>query len=262
MVLLTADEKKQFNSLGYLVIKNVLDNGEVDKLTPIVDRIYNEKSRPGHRLLLTDFLQYSPKFLSLIDNPKVLPVIGSILGFNISLYFTQMIISPPAIKVDHDYQFRPSSAVGWHQDGQCVNNDIKGPRPRLSVKAAFYLTDCSKPGTGNMILIPGDMKEKEPSPERKNNAIPLCVNKGDVVIFDRRLWHTSGENFSGRTRKVLFFGYGYRWLTPADNMTVAQYWDKVNPVKKQLLRYIKRGNEPYNPILDGDLPLKTHIEAL
>lgn len=260
MDFLTADEEKQFNNLGYFVVKNVLSNERVSELSSEVDRVHKAKSRPGHRLLLTDFLQYSPKFLDLIDNPKVLPKIGGILGFNISLYFTQMIVTPSALKVVDDYVFRPGQAVGWHQDGQFVNQSIIGPRPRLSLKAAFYLTDCERAGTGNMIIIPGDMKDEEPDNKRKSNAIPLCVNKGDVVIFDRRLWHTSGDNFSGRTRKVLFLGYGHRWLAAADDMTVSQYYPQANPVKKQLLRYKKRGNEAYNPVLPGDLPLKDWMQ--
>ena len=39
----------------------------------------------------------------------------------------------------------------WHQDGGRQNREIKtAPRPRLSVKLAYWLSDVSEPGRGNL----------------------------------------------------------------------------------------------------------------
>lgn len=35
-------------------------------------------------------------------------------------------------------------------------------------------------------------------------------------------------------RKVLFLGYGYRWLRPRDNMTVAHYMERSGPIRRQV----------------------------
>jgi ectoine hydroxylase-related dioxygenase (phytanoyl-CoA dioxygenase family) len=49
----------------------------------------------------------------------------------------------------------------------------------------------------------------------------VSVEAGDAIFFDRRIQHRSPTNWSpDTTRKVLFFGYSYRWLKPRDNMTV------------------------------------------
>jgi hypothetical protein len=37
------------------------------------------------------------------------------------------------------------------------------------------------------------------------------------------------------TWKVLFYGYGYRWLRPRDNMTVGHYMERSGPIRRQLL---------------------------
>ena len=46
--------------------------------------------------------------------------------------------------------------LGWHQDSGRVNRDLEGdPRPRISLKVAFFLTDTSVAGRGNFSVVPG-----------------------------------------------------------------------------------------------------------
>ena len=92
--------------------------------------------------------------------------------------------------------------------------------------------------------------------EKLKEAIPVLMNRGDAIIFDRRLWHTSTPNFSDITRKVIFYGYAYRWIAPADKMTVEKYWEESNPIRKQLLRYRKMGHEFHNPIHPDESALR------
>ena len=42
------------------------------------------------------------------------------------------------------------------------------------------------------------------------------MKPGTAVLFDRRMWHSRGWNYSEVTRKVLFIGYSYRWLRGLD----------------------------------------------
>ena len=90
----------------------------------------------------------------------------------------------------------------WHQDGGVVNRDLEtSPRPRLSVKVAFFLTDVSIPGRGNLVVLPGSQRTDriEPPADRSNDlpgAQPLLAGAGDAVMFDRRLWHMRSPNTS------------------------------------------------------------------
>ena len=51
-----------------------------------------------------------------------------------------------------------------------------------------------------------------------NKAIPILAKSGDVVLFDRRIWHSASVNTNQYDRIVLFYGYSYRWLKPRDNI--------------------------------------------
>ena len=65
--------------------------------------------------------------------------------------------------------------------------------------------------------------------------MPVCAKPGTAVFFDRRLWHTASPNWSDVTRKVLFYGYGYRWIRTKDDMTVADLLAAASPIRRQLL---------------------------
>ena len=257
---ITKEQREEFETNGFFIIKNALSEEEVNQYSSIVEKIHLDNAKTkDHRLLVRDIFGYSPSFLKLINHPKVFPKIWGILGSNISLYHTHLIVTPPG-KRPEPYVFNPKHTSGWHQDGQYMNIDIQFPnRPRLSMKSAFYFTDCDKAGMGNMIVIPGDFSDEYPTEERIQKAIPVLINKGDSIVFDRRLWHTAGMNFSKTTRKVAFFGYAYRWITPADDSNYEKFYDGSDPIVKQLLRYKNRPQGFHNPYLPEDCPLRQSI---
>ena len=123
-----------------------------------------------------------------------------------------------------------------------MNRDLEtSPRPRLSVKVAFFLTDVSVPGRGNLVVLPGSQRTDhvEPPADGSNDlpgAQPILAAAGDAVVFDRRLWHMRSPNTSAHTRKVLFLAYAYRWIRPRDDMPIpADLVATASPAQRQLL---------------------------
>ena len=61
-------------------------------------------------------------------------------------------------------------------------------------------------------------------------VMPVCIKAGTAVLFDRRMWHRRGINTSAVTRRVLFFGYSYRWLRGLDyNLILRRYTQQMRP---------------------------------
>jgi ectoine hydroxylase-related dioxygenase (phytanoyl-CoA dioxygenase family) len=257
---LTEEERSHFNETGYLIIENALSSEQVTALTTEVDRIYERKLSEGHdagkTMFYTDFVKDHPLFLELVDYDKVLPKVWEILGWNIYMYHTHLIITPPSGQQKSDTTF------GWHQDSGRVNLEMEShPRPRLSLKVAYFLSDLSEPDRGNFWIVPNShLKDSMPLSEnglgQPEGAIPVCVKPGTAVFFDRRLWHAASTNWSDITRKVLFYGYGYRWIRRKDDMTmVDKLLEKSDPIRRQMLGDGLNCNGYYTPT-DGDVPLK------
>jgi ectoine hydroxylase-related dioxygenase (phytanoyl-CoA dioxygenase family) len=114
----------------------------------------------------------------------------------------------------------------WHQDGGVQNRDLEtSPRPRMSVKVAYFLTDVSVPGRGNFVVLPGSHRLDAIDRPRAGNdvpgAVPILADPGDAVMFDRRLWHMRSPNRSRLTREALFLAYAYRWVRPRDDLKLS-----------------------------------------
>jgi ectoine hydroxylase len=256
---LTEEERQVFNETGYLILENALSPEQVEALTKEVDHIFDDKVKAGHdttkALFHPNFIPDNQLFLDLLDYEKVLPKVWGILGWNIYLYHAHMIVTPPSGAEQNDKTF------GWHQDSGRMNVEMESePRPRMSLKVAYFLSDISEPGRGNFWIVPNShLKNTMARPEsgigQLEGAIPVCVKPGTAVFFDRRLWHAASPNWSNVTRKVLFYGYGYRWIRTKDDMTVQDLYPKCDPIQRQLLGDGINCNGYYTPT-DEEVPLK------
>jgi ectoine hydroxylase-related dioxygenase (phytanoyl-CoA dioxygenase family) len=259
---LTEKERAAFNEKGYLIIEDALSQEQVAVLTAETDRIYERKVQEGHdsktALFYPNFIPDHEEFLNLVDYGRILPKVWGILGWNIYLYHAHMIVTPPSLRQKNDKTF------GWHQDSGRVNVEMEShPRPRLSLKVAYFLSDVSVPDRGNFWIVPGSHlndslqlpSDRQGQPE---GAIPVCVKPGTAVFFDRRLWHSDSPNWSDVTRKVLFYGYGYRWIRTKDDMTVQSLWDRCDPIRRQMLGAGVNCNGYYSPT-DADVPLRVWL---
>ena len=259
---LTDDERRQFEATGYLVVRDALDPAMTARLLAAVDRLDAREraaDQQGKLLSITDVIKEDPALVDLIDWPATFPKVWGILGWNIYLYHSHIDVTPPAD--EHALTWR----VAWHQDSMRVNDEMEThPRPRLSLKIGFYLTDTTQPDRGNTLIVPGSQLQDEldcPADGVSNppGAEPICVPAGSAVFIDRRVWHSRSPNLCDETRKVVWFGYGYRWLRPKDQMTVSHLYPQLDPIRRQILGDGLSNNGTYDPA-DGDVPLRAWLK--
>jgi ectoine hydroxylase-related dioxygenase (phytanoyl-CoA dioxygenase family) len=220
-------------------------------LAAVVDGIYKEevaacRVADGAPMHLLGGVGRDDALLELVDHPAVLPLILDGLGWNIHLYHCHLDVTPPCAE--------PCRGVwGWHQDGGRQNLDLDSdPRPRMSLKVAFWLSDVGEPGRGNMLVLPGShLSNALARPERPGlgfelppGAEPVLASPGDALVFDRRLWHSRSDNLSEHTRRAIFLAYSFRWVRPRDDFgidTSCERFRNLSPVRRQLL------GEPADP---------------
>ena len=258
---LTVDERDFFETNGYLIVENALDEATTARLIAAADKIDARERTEATRtklLSITNVVHEDPALLYLIDCPTTYPKIWGILGWNTYLYHSHVDVTPPADEQALTWR------VAWHQDSMRVNDELEThPRPRLSLKIGYYLTDTSQPDRGNTLIVRGSQLQDEidcPADGVSNppGAEPLCVKAGSAVIIDRRIWHSRSPNLWNETRKVVWYGYSYRWLRPKDAMTVAHLFPQLDPIRRQILANGLSANGTYDP-LDGDVPLRTWL---
>jgi hypothetical protein len=242
---MSKEQREQFERDGYLIIPGALSAAEVEHYTEVIDRVYaaeQEAARlsPEGAMHILSAVHRCPEVAPLVDHPTTFPLVWSILGWNVHIYHSHLDVHPP-IRVPKPYRFE------WHQDGGRQNRELEtDPRPRLSVKLAYWLSDVSVEGRGNFKVVPGSHKHnwidgpprrdvEWPEPE---GAIEVCAKPGDAVFFDRRIWHTRTNNYSDVTRKAMFFAYTLRWIAIRDEVAAVQASEEFaefSPIQRQLL---------------------------
>lgn len=258
---LTPDEREFFNANGYLIVEDALDSSMIERLGAAADRIdgraRTDETR-GKLLSIPNIIHEDPALVELIDCPRTFPKVWGILGWNIYLYHSHLDVTPPADAAALRWR------VAWHQDSMRVNDEIEcHPRPRLSLKIGYYLTDVSEPDRGNTLIVPGSHLCDEldcPADGVSNpeGVVPLCVKPGSAVLIDRRIWHSRSPNLWNQTRKVVWYGYAYRWLRAKDAMTVSHLYPTLDPIRRQILGDGLSANGVYDPA-DGDVPLRSWL---
>lgn len=256
-------QKAQFDRDGFLVLRDVLDADLVSRLIAAADRLagqgverdgLSERRHWQKRNCLPD----DPTFLELIDHPKVLPLVAAILGWDIHIVTSHLIVRSPT--PDADAHFK---GEGWHRDGGQSSWEMTEPHPRILLKVAYFLSDQSAPGRGNTQVVPGSNRltgppAVEPGAPHPYGAIEVLGKPGDAFLFEQRTYHAVGPNHSDLTRKSLFMGYGFRWVYPMDYHPMRDYvelYDRATPIQRQLLGETRTVTGVYLPT-DEDVPLR------
>jgi ectoine hydroxylase len=242
---MTAEQRAEFERDGFLVVSGVLSEAEVEFYAAALDRVYRAQQiagavAPGGAMHLLSVVSNCPEAVGLIDHPHAFSLVWSVLGWNVHIYHSHLDVHPPIVQ-PHPFRYE------WHQDGGRQNREIEtDPRPRLSVKLAFWLSDVSRPGRGNLKVWPGShIRNLIDGPPRRDikwpdpqGAVEVCVKPGDALLFDRRLWHARSGNYSQVTRKAMFFGYTLRWIAIRDELAAVHagpQFGQLSPVRRQLL---------------------------
>ena len=231
-VLTPAEREEFFRTKGYLVVPGALSPAVVERTRAAVDRIVAANPRPGQLSInIADILGRDDAFLDLIDCPRVFPKLWGILGWNIWVQHSHLVVTPPISTPPSD-----TFSYGWHRDGGAINRDVTLSAPLL-VKVGFYLSDVTADGGPTLMLEDADPNAAIPPPTaRPPNARPLAVTAGTAVLFSNRSIHSlRSPNTSPATRRAVFIQYGYRWIQSLDHCTVAHLAGRVSPVRAQLL---------------------------
>ena len=233
-----------FDQNGYLIVRNVLDDESIAKLIEAGDGLINSNLTEKRQQLgelydgFRNVITLDDAFVSLIDHPKILPVVVRLLGANLHIMTSHLIYKHP------DPEELPNSHrhPGWHRDYLRATRDLGNAAiPRLLVKCAYYLTDLTSPNRGATLIAPSsnhligrpDIPEGSPDPL---NVLEPSLTPGDCLIFENRTYHAGGLHRGTDIRKAVMVGFGYRWVVPMDYVTQSgDFLAKLTPLQRYLL---------------------------
>src|SRR3954451_14795192 len=88
---MTREQREQFDTDGYLVLKGVLSPDEVRHYASVLDVAHATHPRAADGSLhLLSAVTSCPELAGLIDHPATFPLVWSILGWNVHIYHSHL----------------------------------------------------------------------------------------------------------------------------------------------------------------------------
>ncbi|MFE5159047.1 phytanoyl-CoA dioxygenase family protein [Streptomyces sp. NPDC056697] len=216
-----------FERQGFVILRNVISPEWREQAASAATRLLADDRTLGRDRSadgkdgFRGIVAIDDTFLPLVTNLKVLPTLVALLSPNLHLMSSNLIYMP-SIPTDGTRTIRVPERHGWHRDMSTATRDL-GTRtvPRLSIKAAYFLSDLT-PDAGVTMILPGSHTETDrvtipAGAIDPPGAITPDIGPRDVLLFENRTWHAGGLNTCGHPRLAVMMQYGYRWLAPVDD---------------------------------------------
>jgi len=210
---------EHFRDKGFVVLRGVHDEALLASLRDTCDQVialaeanpsdlftnYFLRHRPDQGVLY-DLYQRYPQFAAFARSSRVVEAVRRILGPNFFLYENSLVFKPKG----------RDNAVPWHQD--FMNREKEPPKV-----IAWMALDPISEQNGCMYAIPGSHRNGylpwyklrgqthhtrvKPEHIKEQDAVPLEMNAGDVLLFHACLLHSSRQVATDRPRRAYRAAY-------------------------------------------------------
>jgi len=200
-----ADEQAAaFDRDGYLVVRQAIPYDMIDQLVTAGDQLIASDRRRdrqtgngGRSDGFRNLLAVEPAFLPLLTWPATFPLVVQLMGPNLQLHTSHQIWRQP----DPPGSPEAIRSPDWHRDIANVTRDLDHDRmPRVEIKVAFFLSDCSQSGCGQTLVAAGSHRWREPWRREPGvvdppGAVEPLLRAGDALLFENRTWHAGGGQY-------------------------------------------------------------------
>lgn len=243
---------EQFHHDGFLVIPEALANEEVARVRAGVERAFAERNAEAEmynmvKIWRPKMFERGPEFEELVDNPRLVDLVETILGPDCHLIAMSALRTGPGEGISH-----------WHSDETVrfprpvdVPLDPRIPIPCFVLNFNYYLCDVDEelgptqfvPGSHRSGRQPGpDDLSADGSPVYEGRGVESGIGKaGTAVMWHDQVWHRGATNRTAdRTRWVQQAPYGRRFIAqrfyPFINYQMPQeILERANPRRRRML---------------------------
>lgn len=216
---------------GYCVIPDVLSPERLARLRNQLQVIaeYEASTEGGYFYnkgtcqRIWNLLNKGEEFQELVQEDAVLRLVSSIIDpYFLLSNIDANIIGPGATPM------RLHADQGW----------MPLPWPSYALTAnAIWMLDDFTPENGATRLVPGTHIRGGP-PDSVDDPEPICGRAGSVLIFDGRLWHQTGANWTPTPRRAVLCYYCRAFIRQQENFFVSlapHVLAGASPVLRRLL---------------------------
>jgi hypothetical protein len=250
-----------FDLRGYLVLKNAVDQ----KLMTELDRAFDEfpnvadgewlgnaQRRGGDKgeYALHNCVEAGKPFEVLIDHPSWIEYVRRYASgtddFMAGLFIDECFASRRWTG-----GYAPIHSGGYQSPTRTVYAYRDGVFRCCQVNIILALTDIG-PDDGPTMVVPGSHKSHFPYPGVSSDhmadieeAKPVCLNKGDALLFTDSIMHGSDSRRAPGERRVTIYRYGPAWGATRYGYAYSdELLARLTPARRQILQPITPRKPP------------------
>ena len=234
---------KQIEEVGYALIPDTFDNTTVTKLLELCKSHFEQSKRKVSQDV--PYLNLNHPTLYNLQN-KDLFFLKSIFSSNelreILIHFLNDKWYKQ-IPADQPNYILRSFGARSSTDPMPLHIDSFIPysgKEVIVMQCAIILEDQNL-NNGCTVVVPGSHQAGEYAEQDKiDNAIPIQPKKGDLVIWDSRLWHGTTKNISGGSRWSAIATFSRWWIKQNFNITnnlPQKYYSELSSEERSILGY-------------------------
>lgn len=227
-----AQAQSDISEYGMCLLTGVLSSAEIEVLRAKLERQAAAEralgdlappSASGTRQLVSNMVNKGKAFLSLVERREVDELAGHMLG-------KDFLISSITGGIFHGPTEEPQPL---HRDQGQVPATADFP----AACNLFWLLDDFTPARGSTCVVPGSHRwkpEYQIKPPPREMAVQIEAPAGSVFAWDGRLWHGTGVNQEGHTRRHVTTFFCLPWMRQQENWGVSCLQDVLDEASPKL----------------------------
>jgi phytanoyl-CoA hydroxylase len=207
-------QRLQYESRGFLHIKQLLDPATTARVRQAFDRVENTLIAPvrakekRNYYDVTNILDQDRVFCEIAVYPQLLPYLVTAIGDDVQLLQANARVFP----------YGDTFTAPWHSDMANTLGIEISQSLNFHCKVHYFFEDLH-PDQGCLAFLPGthrrprDMARPDPSEiDEKQDAVVIVPKAGDVVIFNTHCLHMCLDNKIQKDRRNLIYAFSHFWV--------------------------------------------------
>jgi ectoine hydroxylase-related dioxygenase (phytanoyl-CoA dioxygenase family) len=199
---MTQIEKLELATRGYVILRNRVSSDWLDKLSPAIDRSFIDHRRiqiENNNDIKTEgvalhVMLNDPIFVEFL---KHLQDIGFIEELQDNFFESRCILN--SFSALDNLPNQPNFSAVVHRDLRFYSGDFP-----IMINCLVMVDDFTMENGGTYLLAKSHLEKRKPSDEEFfSNADQATGKRGDILIFNANVWHSSAPNKTQEHRRAI-----------------------------------------------------------
>jgi ectoine hydroxylase-related dioxygenase (phytanoyl-CoA dioxygenase family) len=234
---MTSSQSQELKDQGYTIMRNQIDEKWVSILSNEMDKAFLE-----HRnIQLTNKNDINSNGVALhvlLSNPIFIEFLQTLLenqfiqSLQDNFFYSKCILN--SFSALNNLPNQPNFSAIIHRDLRFYSGDFP-----IMLNCLIMIDDFTVENGGTYLLTGSHLEERKPSDgEFFQNAIQATGKRGDILIFNANVWHSSAPNTTQENRRAIPFTISKSFMKQLLDYPRALGYDKMDSFTYEMQQFL------------------------